>query len=1438
MSSKTTVWTLAILSVACGAYAGTVTDVTELNQTIAQTGHVYRAAAALESVEFPDDVGDPIFWLDCTETNGWEIAADGTVTKATSRVGSRYLTSTATRPFNGTFNNPYGKIKPPRIVADGELLAGPALDFGAAGSAQGLVFDLLNVEGCTASNVLYGIATVVAVYNAHEGGGFLMGGGGDGYRWHRGYSPWTRKSVTDVYGDIFDKWWNPIFLNHAPDAMRAGWFWHDGVKTDPGKVGFSGGWEVVATEPRTDLGLTTYPAFGLGLGDTRASQGHRSGGMKIAEMLIFDKQLSSEQLAKLDLYLDAKWLGRTRRGRNGRAVIDRLNTTTSSANTIRDDAPTTTVEVPEGQMLEIGQLKGGRCSCYANDAQIASLVKTGAGTLKVTDATTYSGEIVVDEGRLQFDALRPVPAELPFGAVMRFDASNDESIDTVDVDGEERVTMWRNSIDQTFKDAPIFLRALSEAGRPTRRQETVFGETRTVIDFGRVSAATNGGCFLEMATNAASPLLVTPSDLISVVYVIRPRQGGRVCFLGDRFVHGDSWDRSGLLANIDTMFNMAYNGKCLTWYTTNGVARVNGTKIGVGSGTGYDTLDYQVVTLQLPGVAAVRYLGRYGDSCGGFALAEAVFYNRLLTEREMADAEAYLSNKWLGRVPAGYARPDAADRTPDVQHIRGIGGEVYVAAGRTVRVGSISGTVVKTGEGILEVQQSTAAGSDMVLLKEGKVTYAAGDDPGAEKMKIARGPSLHLDAAAADTFEFAELNGTNFVRTWRSKAGGAAVYDYSSSRRPWVDMSAEKLKNGLPVVDFGAFGADGKMLTLDHPLDGVRSAFVVWDAEEGGGWLLGSINNGTCMRAASIYDFHRGIESDKTLGVDSQLFYASTPLGMVHKGEILTNGVPTTYTMIPARTMQLVEVHTLAGAHVSALACDRNLSGRFGGQRLGEVIIYERELSEREKAATRNYLMKKWFNREPEPLPPLSEVKSGGLAQYDVPVGETLEVADGVALSIAGGGTLAKTGAGVLETSNLSAFTGVVEVVNGALKLVGTAPGEGELVTEGRTFHFDASSAGLEVETNAARNVLLKAWRNLVDGSWTAEKGNHAAQTGVLDDAAPDIIPLGLNGMPVVDMKSYAGQYLVFKKDGVPSFIDNMHSVFWVFGSQNGGGYLMGGGTNVHNNMRYPWHRGYDNTIAKDNPGKGAGSHKAPLLHSSHAQAELHDGTASWYLNGQPVVAKSQGLSGEWDVISMVLPDECGNILNAQGFATDGRWLAGTIMPDNRGHQRLAEVIIYDRALSDAERVANENYLLHKWGVRTRASVTNGATVNLIGGVLDLGGVDQYVGALTGAGAVTNGNLTVGRLEADAAATAWPELDGAFIAPATLELEFANLATLGQLGGKHVKLMTAAAASGLAETTIIAFGDAIPMSITPRLFFNEGELDVAFRRTAMTIILK
>jgi len=280
---------------------------------------------------YPSDLETPIFWFDCQRTNGWTFADGGAVAKIPSLVGDRYL---ATDTEGGIHRIAWTSVNPVFVAADSEL-GGPVLDFGVKGSKMAMSFNPVGPEGTT-TNMLDGIGTVVAVWYSAVGdgadgqggyyGGALLGGGfgRDGivatdksqYLLYRLASN-DRQAPSTVAGDTGRPRWydNPMYnTSHTHASILSGMVRQDGQHVFHKQVGFSGGWEVVSLMTGTHYGL--FNATGLGMNDSRISA--VSGGFKVAEMLIFGSSLSESDVERLEVYLNAKWFGRTPRGWNGR----------------------------------------------------------------------------------------------------------------------------------------------------------------------------------------------------------------------------------------------------------------------------------------------------------------------------------------------------------------------------------------------------------------------------------------------------------------------------------------------------------------------------------------------------------------------------------------------------------------------------------------------------------------------------------------------------------------------------------------------------------------------------------------------------------------------------------------------------------------------------------------------------------------------------------------------------------------------------------------------------------------------------------------------------------------------------------------------------------------------------------------------------------------
>jgi hypothetical protein len=292
-------------------------------------------------------------------------------------------------------------------------------------------------------------------------------------------------------------------------------------------------------------------------------------------------------------------------------------------------------------------------------------------------------------------------------------------------------------------------------------------------------------------------------------------------------------------------------------------------------------------------------------------------------------------------------------------------------------------------------------------------------------------------------------------------------------------------------------------------------------------------------------------------------------------------------------------------------------------------------------------------------------------------------------------------------------------------------------------------------------------------------------------------------------------EYFLFHKDGVRTRLEGIKSVFWVIGSQEGGGWLMGGG----GTGGLGWHRGNE------------GSKPGDSLLLSHAFYDLR--AASWRLNREDVTCAS-GLSGGYDLMSMVMKDTATGA-NADGLAFDGRII--TTPPQNyrtrSGRQRIGELIVYDRVLSAEEREKVESYLAAKW-FNGQQSSTNAASVSLASGTTLRTEGDQYVDTLSGSGAV-EGDVTVRRFRKDFADTGMLEVSGTLTLAENPVVEIADVPAKIP-AGTLIPIASATAFSGrenFAGVTIIG----IPDHLKAHLKIIDDTLYVRFGR-GMTLIVR
>ena len=909
---------------------------TTSGQYFGETGPTYEGCAtgatltvqSKKVTAFPDALKtDVLFWLDASDRTNWVTSpATSKVTKIPSKIGSRYLSTE-----KGNWNNGDGwgtttelAMNSP-LLAEDEELGATVLDFGTCGSGRALCFD---AEGTTDYVNMSGIGTIVTLRGSQNGGGWLLGGGGKGYSWHRGMSDqfsdeaWSRRATA-----AYD---SPFGDGNAEVAFRDCSFYADGQKTASSSFAFSGGWDLFAMQPTE----ATLSALGLGMGDARSGTSNRnraSGGFKVAEMIIFSRLLSEEEIADVLAYLRTKWLGAAPCDYNGRTDVEYLRVYKADT-THKIPGISFGLNVPDGETLTVHDLDGGHVRANAAALDGYGLTKTGKGTLALGDASGYGNRIDLQEGTLAFPA-KPVPTSLgAFLLAEHFDAS---AADTVVTNDAGNVVRWKNASAQLFKGQELFAGVPTGATAPTLVRNAL-GEGLDAVDFG----AYGSGQYLALMTNETQTAAEIKQNVQTVLAVIDVAQGGGNLLSG----LGDAREGGAFT-----------NGICRLSSTAGARCYVNGVR--VDPANGYPYPGWMVVAVQGQG-ASSKLIGGCGTvgTSGGLKIAELAVCKGYLSEDEIRNASAYLADKWLGKALPGYATKNAPVR-PDVQRFTASAGTaVRVDAGRTARVvpvGPIAFT--KTGAGTLEIVADGAVEAS-VTVAEGAVKYVKPSEPTTDAT-YAAAPALHIDPSQTDTLKVVESSGVKYVR-WAADASGgdnAAYVPEAPTSYPRPILNETDTVNGHPVLDFRD---KSRYMAFAKAIDNVRAAFVVFGSQSANGVsaagpLLGWFNGASANRnggnaGANIPDFQGG-ETSLVLGSN----FVSPGMAW------FTNGAAAVYSDLRSGGYELIEAHPVVPAHAGGLQMYG--SSCPGVARYGEILVYDRALTEREKVATRNYLLKKWF---------------------------------------------------------------------------------------------------------------------------------------------------------------------------------------------------------------------------------------------------------------------------------------------------------------------------------------------------------------------------------------------------------------------------------------------------------------------------------------------
>ncbi|MFO7936300.1 MAG: hypothetical protein R6V06_01680, partial [Kiritimatiellia bacterium] len=721
------------------------------------------------------------------------------------------------------------------------------------------------------------------------------------------------------------------------------------------------------------------------------------------------------------------------------------------------------------------------------------------------------------------------------GAVMHLDASDLSSLTTTEINGTNFVTRWDSQVPGNWAEHDGHLTE-GERALPWITDSALNG--LPIVNFGDLLS-------LEYSNRSEAPYLIWENrrtDIKAAFAVLRSQNfiftdiyGGRGHYHHQRLESGGQyrWDQVMLLARDEThpSFN---NGEYIV--TLNGVP-VNPFSQQL-SATEFDV----VAMVTKEGATTVGTIAHdRAWRFGGQQVAEEVFYDRVLTDAEIEATVAYLRNKWQG-TDVSVADNDAPAHTFEAVNGGRMG--VNVASGAVVSVDNFMGLGSReiTGEGTVRAARGALRpekplsldGADLELVNTGDAV-----DTSLSSLDIS-GMYFHLDASDISSMT---LDGDKVLQ-WNGDSN--VTNDLFAYAMDTVDNPAPTLApgrlNGLPVVDFGNWG-EGKMMHWNHTNTNIRTLFMVFDHIYWESFWLSDVYDGNNA------NFHR--DGNGLIFYRDNDYVASG----LRNGQVHVNGkrVDPMATYIPQEEPFMISFTCLDGssARAACLAADRypnpsNVRFRTGGQRIAEIIVYDRHLSTAEREQVEGYLQRKWFSTTPATFVGSDDsqtfdavqVKSG---RSSITVDDSQ---DAVLGSLDGDGDVEKIGAGTLAVGSVSGLKGALQVKEGSLRVAQRVLPDPYSLPDDIAFHVDASDpTSLYLDSDGTSIT------NITDAS-----GGPRYATPADPGIPPLLLPDALNGKPVISFREADSGCAALWNERIAG----VRTVFWVLGSQEGGGMPLG----------------------------------------------------------------------------------------------------------------------------------------------------------------------------------------------------------------------------------------------------------------------------------------
>ena len=648
-------------------------------------------------------------------------------------------------------------------------------------------------------------------------------------------------------------------------------------------------------------------------------------------------------------------------------------------------------------------------------------------------------------------------------------------------------------------------------------------------------------------------------------------------------------------------------------------------------------------------------------------------------------------------------------------------------------------------KGKLTVNRSPGQYS-VAYVRAGTLGLVGGDDDVSSPVS---GAWARFDASAEDSFTF---SGTA-ITEWRDADGRpvSAVKNGNSSPTLYTDP-----ETGLKSVNFGAYmnysgttagnktlHGSASRLALSETRSDVAEMFVVF------------CDNDPIQTWPSI----AGDAFPRYANTSNRLFkaWANLPVELA-MGEIRLDGqavIPDFYNDYSRSLHVLSASYRSGGGTVGYLASPDN-DGRNnytkGGIKIAEIILYTHTLTSAERRHNNDYLMKKWFGHG---------IRDYGAIKVDN--GATLSVESGTArVRELAATTLAKAGTGTLEVETLGNNLDTITVSGGTVRFAETlARPENPQPPADAFAWFDASdSATLDTFSSNYNNTattFVTCWHDKRSNKYTLQRPVSFWDAAILASANEEVawptLDTTSGAHPMVDLGPWMSPCSSGTK-GHFGWIDGISGLStWLCLNTNGVFYSASA-----------THQGFVvfyKTDSRGNPINSSGwdirnagndDPQTKFIHDNYANVAAVGG--HWTYDGQTVNPSSVTLAadGRTHLGSFQFQD---SKLNVNVFGSD---FSGG---NSSGGCKIAEVILYNRYLTEQERLDTERYLMAKWncGTHPADSVPTVGTFTFTSGepaVIDTD-VNMTIGSVTGSGTVVkkgSGTATVGSFAQNVSALA------------------------------------------------------------------------------------